>query len=96
MNGWMCTNQLPLGIHRCTPPTPNPRARGVNLWRQLLESSNGKCTLEKLLVDGGQIGMITISSVGPEVLFPDLNSPAGTSTGDWDIALSQHRNMCSN
>lgn len=85
-----------LGYSPLYPSHSEPQGKGSKFMETASRKFKWEMHTREVTCDGGQIGMITISSVGPEVLFPDLNSPAGTSTGDWDIALSQHRNMCSN
>lgn len=88
--GGRSSEQSPLGIFQ------TPRTGRINLWRPLLESLNGKYRLDKLLVDGGQMRMITISTMAPEALFPGFNSPTGTLIESGDIAISQYKTMYTN
>lgn len=88
--GGHSSEQSPLGIFQ------TPRTGRTNLWRPLLESLNGKYRLDKLLVDGGQMRMITISTMAPEALFPGFNSPTGTLIESGDIAISQCKTMYTN
>lgn len=99
----MCTDWLPVGVHHQTPPTLNTQDKESKSMETVLLQSleavshlNGKYTLEKLFLDGGQMGMITNSSVAPKALFPGFNSPIGTSIRVWAVAISQPITMCSN